>query len=159
CRGTLRGPRRVHSQARRLLHAVGECFSAKEARPEVSLCLALRCQSPAHAGSGCDREPGTYKTYKTGRINVRKVTRFVVFLLVALPLLWAQRTAAQGVAGQYYPRVELSGSYSFVRQGVNIRDLHEGTNLYGGSAALAFNPLKHVGLVGDVGGYKVSFRG
>ncbi len=51
------------------------------------------------------------------------------------------------------PRFDLFGGYSYVRADFQ-GDIH--SNLNGGSGAVAFYPTKHIGVVGDFGGYHLS---
>ncbi len=63
---------------------------------------------------------------------------------------WAQPPQGAGISP--VPRAEVSATYSFVRDFAG----GPGSNLHGGSASVAGNIGSSLGLVGDLGGYKVS---
>ena len=85
---------------------------------------------------------------------MRRALQFLMFLFAVLNVLGAARPAsAQSIeALQDTPKLDVFIGYSYFRGDsvVNGRPI----NLNGGSASLAFNFNRWIGLVGDVGGYQ-----
>lgn len=75
-------------------------------------------------------------------------------ILAALGLLVAMSVPAH--AQKTASKVELAGTYAYVRTNVNGPNWTEGLQTNGGTGSLTFNVTNSLGIVGEIGGYNSS---